>query len=512
MSAERALNLTFDFVRSAEHAIIRWHSEMIDGVYTDFVSPYVPNELATVVKALDALQVPQSFGGGEIAILKRHRLWDEQSNMPAPRAWRIVGATLYEALGAQGKALIEQVIGLARHSGRTVNYLLRFPPECVDLAALPWELIRSQNHFLLMTPGVDVSCERNILFGQAPPTALPAHERPHALVLLPHFAMDDAERAAQIAMFDMLKAQGALTYDIVSPVTPDALDAYFRTTVRKPHIVHYTGHGVYREQEGWLLLDGGSRGNPRRISAEQFSTLVGTIHLAVILACQSAMVAEGELLTGVAPALSYAAGAVVAMQLRVRSKAAREFVNILYDELLIKGRSLQASVVMARRSLFGTEEDRVSWFVPTLYLRVPPQFVRDLRNDGKDSSERRLVIKPLRAVTVAPTKAGALDLRLYEDLQTQRWFLIVYNTSQYEIESIGFTTRRMPPGVQLSPQQIRISRARVGEYSAPVQVNLTIGVVTAGTTIPIDMRYLVSETGVLERHSVTFTLQLADEG
>jgi hypothetical protein len=97
-------------------------------------------------------------------------------------------------------------------------------------------------------------------------------------------------------------------------------------------------------------------------------------HLVVIHACQSAMVDEdGALLTGIAPALSVVAGAVVAMQLTVRIASATRFAQIFYDQLLGRGRSLQEAVVRGRHVLFTETRDGASWYVPTLYIRSRDQ-------------------------------------------------------------------------------------------------------------------------------------------
>lgn len=509
MSDDNPLNLTLDFAGSGGRTIIRWHSEVLDGGYTDFVPPYRSNELPVVIKALDSLQALQSFGGEEMSVLERHGLWEY--GHVAQRAAHRVGTRLYDALGVEGQAHIERTIGHARLNGRSINYLLRFPPECVELAALPWELLRSPRHFLLMRPdGLD-SCERNILFGQPPPPTLAEGQTPHILVLLPHFAIDAPSRAAQIEIFERLQSRGALTYDVISPVTHDALYRHLAATKRRPHIVHYAGHGAYFEQEGWLLFDG-PNGSTQRVSAEQFSTLVGVVHLAVIQACQSAMVAEGELLTGVAPALSYAVGAVVAMQLKVQVNAAHRFAEILYEELLIRATSLRGAVAKARRNLFGAEQDAVSWFVPTLYLRVSPQFARAQSPAGSASPERTIVQSPIREIVLEPLTVGQLELMLARDAQTREWKLVAHNRSPHELEAIAITAGQMPLGVHLHPRQVKIARARAGDRSAPVVVTLTLGSAARGARIPVNVTYRVRETGQIGRHTGAFTVQLADEG
>ncbi|NNJ13106.1 CHAT domain-containing protein [Chloroflexales bacterium ZM16-3] len=509
MSDDNPLLLTLDFINNGGQAIIRWYSEVLDGDNTDFVPPYASSELPVVIKALDTLQRPQSFGGEEIAVLEHHGLWEH--GFVTQRAAHQVGSALYTALGHRGQAHIEQTIGHARLNRRSINYRLRFLPEGVELAALPWELLRSPRHFLLMRPDGRDSCERNILFGQPPPPALAEGETPHVLVLLPHFAIDATIRAAQLQIFERLQSRGALTYEALSPVTPDGLYQHLAATRRQPHIVHYAGHGVYFEQQGWLLFDD-LKGGKQRVSAEQFSTLVGTIHLAVIQACQSAMVSKGELLTGVAPALSYATDAVVAMQLHVRVDAAHRFAETLYEELLIRATSLRSAVARARRNLFGTEQEPVSWFVPALYLRVEPQFASRLTPAGSTSLERTIVRSPIRQIALDPLVVGHVELTLSCDPRTRDWSLVAHNHSPHEVESITITAGQMPPGIRIHPPQIRIARARAGDSSAPEAVTLTLGSATQGSRIPVNVTYRVRQTGQIGRYTGAFTVQLADEG
>lgn len=508
MSEQHPLNLILDFGISGGQTIIRWQSEVIDGGYTNFSPPYQSYELPIVIKALDSLQATHSFGGEEMSILERYGLWEQ--GYLVDRAAHKIGNRLYESLGIEGQGYIERTISHARLNGRSVNYLLRFPPESVEIAALPWELLRSPRHFLLMRPdGLD-SCERNILFGQAPPPSLGEGQMPHILVLLPHFAIDAGLRSAQIQIFERLQSRGALTYEVISPVTPHALDRHLATTTRRPHIVHYAGHGVYFKQEGWLFFDD-LQGGKQWVSAEQFSTMVGSVHLAVIQACQSAMVANGELLTGVAPALSYAAGAVVAMQLKVHVDAAQRFTEIFYEELLIRATSLRGAVAKARRNLFGSEQDTLSWFVPVLYLRVSPQFAHAQNPASPVYPERKIVQSPIREIVLAPLMVGELELTLTRDSQTKDWRLIAYNHSQYEVEAIVITAGQMPQGVHLHPHQVKIPRIPAGERSAPVVVTFTLGSTVNNSHIPVNVTYRVRATSQIGRHTGAFVVRLADE-
>jgi hypothetical protein len=97
--------------------------------------------------------------------------------------------------------------------------------------------------------------------------------------------------------------------------------------------------------------------------------LLGSVRLILLHACQGGMVSEAGLLTGIAPALS-AAGVpiVIAMQQSIRITAATRASHIIY-RALAQEQSIQHAVNQARQALYIEEDEQVSWFVPTLYIR-----------------------------------------------------------------------------------------------------------------------------------------------
>jgi CHAT domain-containing protein len=135
--------------------------------------------------------------------------------------------------------------------------------------------------------------------------------------------------------------------------------------------VHFYGHGRYQDGAGALLFDDDD-GGERWVGAAQLATALGTAQARLLLlhACQSAMISDKGLLTGVAPALS-AAGvpAVIAMHLTVRVPAATRFAEIVYRNLA-RGASLQRAVSLARQALYVEEHDGASWYVPTVMIRT----------------------------------------------------------------------------------------------------------------------------------------------
>lgn len=503
---DRALSLTLNFAPNGnDAATIFWLSEVLDGAVSTFVSPYPAADLPAVIKALDMLQKPQPLSTAEAAVLERYSLFENGAvRRDAPV---IVGETLYQALGTRGMELIERVQGHARNSGQRLNYILRFTRDCARLAALPWELLRRPNHDYLLLRADD-SCERSVVFGEPPSPPLANGQLPHVLVLLPHFSVDEAERSARIELFAALQRRGALTFDVLSPLTTTAFAKYMLRLPKQPHIIHYAGHGAYRDQKGWLLFD--EENGKRLVNAEQFSATIAqskSVSLAVFEACHSAMVAEGELLTGIAPALSYTIDAVVAMQLTVRSASARRFIEVFYDQLLVRAQPLRVAVAQARRALF-LDQDQISWYVPVLYMRVPPRFTP--ATAAVEAGTRRIVAQPVRRVVLLPVPAGKLEVLLAQDQKSGHWQLQVRSREGEELELITVSVTHLPPNIQFHPPVVRIPRVLAGQISPPEYVDLSTGAGSEGARMVFEVTYRVARTGRMERHRGVGFIQYAN--
>jgi hypothetical protein len=381
------VQVTMRFEPTKTGARISWESFMGEFV-SRFTSPYNPQQLPIVIKALDAAQHPDHPTGGpqfsteQQTLLTGLSLW--QDNRVPAEAHRIVGRKLYDALikDREGERALTGVRENARNQGKPLSYVLRFPKEAVDLASLPWEGIRDDRQAVLLSSGgreID-SCQRYLNMNMALSPPLPIGQKLHILALSPQAGIPaevrDAERAARLKSWDALKAKGLLEYDELTYVTMTELDNRMRNGPQ-PDIIHYYGHGIYKDGSGYLLFDNPELPKQReRVSADRLSAQLGGIRLIMIHACQSAMIDDpenqGGLLTGIAPALSAVSEAVVAMQLTVRISAATRFSEVFYEEIA-RGRSLQAAVAEARRSLYAIEGDGASWYVPTLYIRTREQ-------------------------------------------------------------------------------------------------------------------------------------------
>jgi len=370
---EVALTLRFD--RDADGVEISWEADIIGVRLSRFTPPFVGPDLDLVVRALDRLQYPGTpLAPAETARIAALGLPVGDDGL-AELGHRAVGRALYQALVAdpRGAQALGTVRDHARHEGRALALRLRLPPDAIELAALPWELLWDEGQApLLLGHKRLASCTRHLDLGEALPPPRPRSGALRILAITPHAGIDpderERERAERTATWAPLIANGEVVMEELGPATRRALvDRMFSGP--PPDIVHFVGHGRYADGEGWLVLDRPD-GQWDRVPASQLLPLFGETRLVVLCACQGGMVGEGGLLTGVAPALS-AAGvpAVVAMQLTVRATAATRFSEVMY-RALARGDSVQRAVVQARQALYVEEADAASWYVPTLTIRA----------------------------------------------------------------------------------------------------------------------------------------------
>jgi CheY-like chemotaxis protein len=386
VTSPEVLQVQLEFQGDEHSAQIVWRGAEIGREQTQFDPPYSRGELRLVIRALDVLQYPDyphaanaaerrlyAFDAGEQSTLRRLGLWDGERL--AANAHEVVGDALYQALGKAGQAVLKSIRNTAIARGVTANYVLRFPPDALGLASLPWELLRDRdkNQAVLIRGSSVDSCERYVDLDMALPPPLPAGQKLRLLAIAPEHGVPPElrarERAARLRSWDALRDAGAITYSELSPARVADLNDYLEHAPAPPDVVHFFGHGGFRDGTGYLCFDDGAGGRDT-VNAARLAPALRNARLIVVHACQSALVHdEGSLLTGVAPALSTVAGAVVAMQLSVRTETALRFCEIFYRQLLQRGSSLQSAVAQGRHVLFTEASDGAGWYVPVLYIR-----------------------------------------------------------------------------------------------------------------------------------------------
>ncbi len=374
------------FLSRREGVTLRWEADVLGARASRLARPFPPGDLALVLRALDALQDPAyptawnddqeqrfAFNEAERARLAALGLWEAAERVPAD-APRRVGRRLFHALTADpaGARALATLRDHAAALGQPLRLELCFPPEATDLAALPWELLWDEGPLPLLLAHSSVgSIARRLDLPQALPPPRRSAGPLRILAVSPRAGIGpelrQIERAARLDAWQPLVDAGQATVLDVEPASRASV-VQALGAAPPPDIVHFYGHGRYLNGEGALLLDDGP--GAAWAPASSLAALFSGVALVVLHACQGAMLgASAPLVAGVAQALcANGVPAVLGMQLSVRAGAASRTGALLY-QALAAGRSLQDAVALARRALFVEERDRVSWFVPALYLR-----------------------------------------------------------------------------------------------------------------------------------------------
>lgn len=370
------------FQLKGKRARVDWQADVLGETNTIFKPPYAFDKavLPVVIKALDAIQYPEhplkgpNFNSVEQDILSSLGFW--VNGRVISTISKKVGKAIYNGLDTAGVAALKMVRNYADAQGINTRYILRFPREAVNLAALPWELIRDDDQSLLFDGGASNSLERYLDIDKALCNPKPKGQKPYLLALLPKYKISsevsNIEKDARRRIWQQLKDEDKIDFDEISPLTRKELNKHLRKLrPRTPDIIHYFGHGTFQDNKGYLIFDDD---DSRMVNSDELRIMFKNVPIIFIQACQSSMINEvGGLLTGVAPILSIGNSAVVAMQISVRTVAAARFTEIFYEDLLENGYSLQEAVTEGRRILFSEYGELTNWYVPTLYIRSRDQ-------------------------------------------------------------------------------------------------------------------------------------------
>jgi len=383
------------FIRGNAQITVRWEADVLGVRTSHLVLPFSREDTHLVTRVLDVLQYPNyprsetseqnrwfQFTAAEQVRLTALGLWsDHRLRVDAPRQ---IGRLLFRSLIQDTNA--SQAFGTAcdhaSATGQPLAFHLHFSPDVMHVAALPWELTWDHGPLpVLLSGDPSASCSfvRHLDLAQAIPRPALSGEPLRILAITPSAGVParfrDAEREARHTSFKPLLASGKATLNELSPATPEGIIDAVHASPR-PDVIHYYGHGRYQNGQGALLLDA-PNGGQTWATVETVAALFGTVQLAVLHACQGAMVGENEdsLITSLTPALS-AAGipAVVGMQLAISAQTACRAASVIYRQLAA-GASIYTALNITRRALFVENAYR-AWYVPVLY-------VRSRRTDGE---------------------------------------------------------------------------------------------------------------------------------
>ncbi len=354
------------------------------------------NLLDTHLHTSIAVEGPEAEALQTLGLLHDGRLPDEETLL------RITGEHLFDALFPASPVQDEDVRGAleialnqSRQNDQSLPFQLRLDSYAVDIASLPWELIRDKSGPLVASGQLRFS--RYITFAQST-TRFTVADRLNVLVVAPRpnqVAHLDASLESQAIhrALDELNQRGLIHVVVLNDPTYAGL---VQALNHSPyHILHFDGHGGYvvrcpscdrlqpakratctycgrslvdAQPQGCLVFEGeDAERQPHYVKAEEFAVALAKRHirLCVISACQSTTLKGASVFNSVGPKLIQGGmPAVVGMQFTVMANHAARFVEAFYSGLA-QQKSVVAATDAARRLLY-TEG---VWYIPTTYLR-----------------------------------------------------------------------------------------------------------------------------------------------
>ncbi len=287
---------------------------------------------------------------------------------------REIGNELFDALFASNiqKLLDRRRSALdSRREDAPVGLRLRFEldlhHEGQHLTAVPWELLCRDKEFFGLS--LETPIVRSLDLGTA--TNPPPAQRPLEIL----YIRSNPSGTAHLAGLDPEEASLA-RWDNLTQVNVTRVENATLADVRdylmdlKPHVLHYMGHGDFKDGVGRLAFEDGE------VSAEEFCRQLKDFQprLVVLNACNTGESQEsgGDPFAGMASSLiELGVAAVVAMQKEVDDRAANAFAHRFY-ETLVGGLPIDAAVAEGRLAIHNHKELRGSpeWATPVLFMQT----------------------------------------------------------------------------------------------------------------------------------------------
>lgn len=282
-----------------------------------------------------------------------------------------VGAALYLALFPTATKNVYIAAQARLRDNEGLRLRLHLPPE---LAGLPWELLYEPPSFLCLDPTRPVVRFLNM---PNPPKAL-AVEPPLRLLHLAAAPVDQprldvvGEAQRLDAALGDLVGRGKLQ---ILP-RPPGTQAGLRDGLRqRPHILHFSGHGGFGEERGYLFFEGRD-GHSDPVDSDMLAQLLRGpwVRLALLNACETAQAATGDAFGSIAAALVQTRlPAVIAHQYVMPDSSAQAFAAEFYAALA-DGYPVDAAVTEGRRAVLselgGAWRERIDWATPVLFMQA----------------------------------------------------------------------------------------------------------------------------------------------
>jgi tetratricopeptide (TPR) repeat protein len=259
-------------------------------------------------------------------------------------------------------------------AARTQHQLVQLTYEDNTLLNLPWRLAVEDAPNLFLTKGLPTARQNKQALQNPLPlkvlVMISAPEDTHARLSY------EEEEDRIIKAFGPLYEHGQVQLDFTEDGSLQSLKRKLKEN--HYHILHFSGHGTFRDGQGWLELEDELRMEKQLTSAADFAAALNAKPehcpaLVLLSSCQTAQGQKEETFKGVSNRLlEIGVPAVVAMGLSISDYFATVFASHLYQQLAEKEplhRAFQSAVRFTQQ-----EEARLlpkqppsQWMIPQLY-------------------------------------------------------------------------------------------------------------------------------------------------
>ncbi|MCD4779627.1 MAG: CHAT domain-containing protein, partial [Candidatus Omnitrophica bacterium] len=263
----------------------------------------------------------------------------------------------------------------AKNNSETLRIYLRFDESTQKIAALPWEFLHNGDTFLV--------AKRNTVISRLPSGVNKSKFRPLESILRmlvvvsspddPRTPPLNAELEQEVILegVDPLYRENKIEVDFTEDASFETIGSYL--IEKDYHIVHFTGHGTYKDGKGYLCLET-EDAKARMVDNRSIADLLADrgVRLVVLSACVSGKVSNKEAYTDLASILvKENIPAVVAMQYPILDISVIQFTSVFY-KTLASGMPVDLALAEARIAMKNTEKSNgVDFATPVLYLSDP---------------------------------------------------------------------------------------------------------------------------------------------
>ncbi|MCG8327559.1 MAG: CHAT domain-containing protein, partial [Chitinophagales bacterium] len=286
------------------------------------------------------------------------------------------------------RELLEAQSGVAEliDKAKTEHHLVQLNHSDNNILNLPWRLAVEDIPQLFITKGLPTSSNSEYALQQPLPlkvlVMISAPEDTHARLSY------EEEEEQIIRAFEPLFEHGLVQLDFTEDGSLQSLQRKLKEN--HYHILHFSGHGTYKKEQGFLELEDEITMQKQLVTAEAFAQALNAKpeHLPALVllsSCQTAQGASGTEFKGVANRLlEIGIPSVVAMGLSISDYFATVFAACLYKELADKEplyRAFKTAVNLTKKIEKELSPDPnhlpSQWMIPHLYSNGQVEHLAD---------------------------------------------------------------------------------------------------------------------------------------